>query len=143
MATTANSFGNWNAADFWRPWLPQAPSILDQPILPGWTLNINSNNSSSPQTEADVLTKHSYGRQIGRVSDALRALILESHAKPPKTGPLAEFLAMWGEVEQVKTESATRRLEQIVSDLALLKGQDPAEYLRLRDDLANALKRTG
>lgn len=140
MSTTAKSFENWNVADFWRPWLQPPPGAVVQPILPGWTLNINSNNSSAPQTEINAVAKHSYGRQIGRISDALRALLLEQHRNTPKTGPFGEFLSMWEDIEWVKTESATARLEQISSDLALLKNKEHAEYVRLRDALRQALK---
>jgi hypothetical protein len=132
---------NWSVMDFWRPWLPTSPSTLVQPILPGWTLNLNSNNSSAPQTEVNVVAKHSYGRQIGRISDALRVLLLEQHPSLPKTGPLAEFMSMWEEVEKVKAESATARLEQIGSDFALLKVKNPAEYRRVRDGLREALEK--
>ena len=128
--------------DLWRPWLPTGPGNFVQPILPGWTLNVNSNNSTAPQTEANVVARHSYGRQIGRISDALRALLLERNGTVPKTGPFAEFVSMWEEIEQVKTESATARLEQIVSDLALLRDKNPEEYRRLRDGLRAALKTT-
>ena len=57
-----------------------APQNLAQPILPGWTFNINSNNSSSPQTEAEVLQHHSYGRQLGRIADALAVLVAAAPA---------------------------------------------------------------
>ena len=70
------------------------PGTLVQPILPGWTLNLNSNNSTAPRTEVDIVAKHSYGRQIGRISDALRVLLLEQHSSLPKTGPLAEPMAL-------------------------------------------------
>jgi hypothetical protein len=103
---------------------------------------LNSNNSTAPQTEVSVVAKHSYGRQLGRISDALRALILEQHRTLPKTGPFAEFVSMWEDIEQVKAESATARLEQIGPDLALLKDRNDAEYLRLRNALRKALKET-
>lgn len=140
MPTATHPFAVWNAADLWQPWLQLAPDKLVQPILSGWTLNINSHNSTAPQTEADVVARHSYGRQLGRMSDALRALLLEQHNKPPKSGPLAEFLSMWDEIEQVKTDSATRRLEQIAADLKQLRGVDAEAYTRLRNDLVQALK---
>ena len=41
-----------------------------QPINQGWfgtSFLINSNNSSAPQTEMDVVAKYSYGRQINRI----------------------------------------------------------------------------
>jgi hypothetical protein len=133
---------NWSALDLWHQWLQQLPGAFVQPILPGWSLNINSNNSTAPETEVDIVAKHSYGRQLGRVSDALRALILDAHPKPPEAGPLGEFMQMWGEIETVKLDGAAARLKQIASDLALLKGKDHAEYLQLRDALRQALKQT-
>jgi hypothetical protein len=142
MSATPIPSAGWNVMDFWRPWMPTGPGTFVQPILPGWTLNLNSNNSTAPQTEVDVVAKHSYGRQIGRISDALRALLLEQYGSLPKTGPLAEFVSMWEEIEAVKTESARARLEQIGSDLARLKDSNPAEYRRVRDGLRDALRKT-
>ena len=142
MSTTTKPFETYSVMDFWRPWFGQAPGALVQPILPGWTLNINSNNSSAPQTEVNVVAKHSYGRQIGRISDALRALILEQHPKLPETGAFAQFNSMWEEIEQIKSESAAARLEQIASDLTLLKEKDRPEYTRLRNALRRALQQT-
>jgi hypothetical protein len=131
------TFGNWNAGDFWRPWLPLAPANLTQPVLPGWTFNINSHNSSAPQTEADIVAKHSYGRQIGRMADALRALLAlhEDRVSLEAAPPFADFLAMCEEIEAVKRDSAAQRLAQLASDLARLKEEDPAAYARLRRTL--------
>jgi hypothetical protein len=141
--TAPSPFPSWRSAlDFWRTWpATAAPNTLVQPILPGWTFNINSENSSSPQTEANVVAKHSYGRQIGRMADALRALVLAQQAgKPPDTHTIDNFLQMWDEIEQVKAESAQTRLAQVVSDLARLKTTSPDDYLRLRAELRLALQ---
>ena len=140
MSTNSNS--NWSAFDLWRQWLQLPPGAFVQPILPGWSLNINSNNSTAPETEVDIVAKHSYGRQIGRISDALRVLILDAHPKPPETGPLGKFMTMWDEIEKVKLDGAAARLERIAPDLALLKDKDHVEYLHLRDALLRALKQT-
>jgi hypothetical protein len=111
-----------------------------QPILPGWTFNINSGNSTAPQTEVDVVAKHSYGRQIGRMSDALELLIEERHGETPEEKRLSDFLTMKHEIDKVKQDAAATRIERIVKDLALLKAQDQEQYLRLRDALREALK---
>lgn len=124
----------WQAA--WRP----APEYLVQPILPGWTFNINHGNSTAPQTEADVVAKHSYGRQLGRMSDALACLIEERHGKAPKVEPFADFLSMKREIDGIKRDAATARVEQLAKDLALLKAQDKEAYERLRDALRDAVK---
>jgi hypothetical protein len=48
-----------------------APQVLTQPILPGWlagnNINVTEENSSSPETEREIVAKYSYGRQLGRV----------------------------------------------------------------------------
>jgi hypothetical protein len=111
-----------------------------QPILPGWTFNINSNNSSAPQTEVDVVAKHSYGRQIGRMSDALEVLIEEGYGKTPRDKRFSDFLTMKHEIDKVKQDAAATRIERITQDLALLKAQDEEQYLRLRDALRESLR---
>ena len=65
---------NWTVPPW--PWPPAAPQSLVQPINPGWSLiNVTYNNSSAPAIERDVLQQHSYGRQIGRLMDALSVLV--------------------------------------------------------------------
>jgi len=144
MATTLGfPLSLMDPASWLRAWgtLPQvAPSYLDQPILPGWTFNINSNNSSSPQTEASVVAKHSYGRQLGRMADALELLIAERHSGAAQDKRFADFLSMKHEIDEVKRDAAAARLEQIPKDLALLKMQDEAEYARVREALVQALR---
>ena len=124
----------------WQAMWRVAPDNLAQSILQGWTLNINSNNSTAPQTEVDVVARHSYGRQLGRMSDALELLIVERHGKTPEDKRFADFLAMKHEIDKVKQDAAAARVERIVKDLALLKAQDQEQYVRLRDALREALK---
>jgi hypothetical protein len=146
MMTTDTARYSWTGIDpaewmrTWRALFSGRPDYLVQPILPGWTLNINSNNSTSPQTEVEVLAKHSYGRQIGRMSDALAVLIEERHGKAPQDKRFSEFLAMKREIDGVKKDAAAARLEQVVKDLAFLESQDNERYRRLRDALREALK---
>jgi len=55
----------------------RAPQALNQPINPGWSfgnITVNNVNSSAPDVERDVVSRHSYGRQIGRLMDAVAAL---------------------------------------------------------------------
>jgi hypothetical protein len=49
---------------------------VNQTLLP-WTnfLTVNMGQSSNPQVEEDVLSIASYGKQLGRVEDALNVLI--------------------------------------------------------------------
>jgi hypothetical protein len=135
LSLTGIDPGEWMRSwqSLWRP------DQLFQPILPGWTLNVNSNNSTAPTTEADVVARHSYGRQLGRISDALDRLITERHGRMPKDKRFADFLAMKHEIDAIKRDAAAARIEQMSSDLALLKTQDDKRYEQLRDGLRAAL----
>ena len=68
-----------HAMTAWSTFLRLAPQVLTQPILPGWTVgnvyNVTENNSTAPQTEQEIVSRHSYGRQLGRMSDALSVLV--------------------------------------------------------------------
>lgn len=108
-----------------------APQNLVQPILPGWTFNINSHNSSAPQTEADVLQRHSYGRQLGRIADALAVLVAAAPAKVRGEEAVDKFVDMKDEIDAVKRQSALARVERLRGDLDLLKQTDRAEFDRL------------
>jgi hypothetical protein len=146
MATGDTPLFPWTGiapAEWMRTWQAMwrgIPDNLVQPILPGWTFNVNSGNSTAPQTEVDVVAKHSYGRQIGRMSDALELLIEERHGKTPEEKRLSDFLTMKHEIDKVKQDAAATRIERIAKDLALLKVQDQEQYVRLRDALREALK---
>jgi hypothetical protein len=135
LSLTGIDPGEWMRSwqSLWRP------DQLSQPILPGWTLNVNSNNSTAPTTEADVVARHSYGRQLGRISDALEGLITERLGRMPKDKRFADFLAMKHEIDAIKRDAAAARIEQMSSDLALLKTQDDKRYEQLREGLRAAL----
>ena len=145
MPTPDTPFWPWTAAapaDWVRTWqsaLRFAPESLAQPILSGWTFNINGHNSSAPQTEADIVAQHSYGRQLGRIADALAGLIAERDAESPTDKRYTEFLKMKGEIDALKREAAQSRVEHLESDLMLLKAADPVEYKRLKEALRKAL----
>lgn len=131
----------WDPASWLKQWsaaMQLAPSTLVQPILPGWTLNVNAFNSSAPQTEADVLQKHSYGRQLGRISDALEILV---QARDPKAADerFDDFRAMKAEIDEIKAGNAKARVERLLADLDLLKVLDPAAHARLKDELKKRL----
>ena len=120
-----------------------APNTLQQPINTGWsfgpTINVNSGNSTSPQVEAEVLQRHSYGRQIGRISDALAALIGERGAAAASDPRYAKFLQMKAEVDAIKADVALQRIEQLRGELAVLKTERPAEHRRLLKALRELL----
>jgi hypothetical protein len=76
--------------------------VFSQPILPGWTINVNSNNSASPRTESLVVSKFSYGRQLGQVGDALAAIIATLPDSTRKDPAVARFLKMQAAIQVLK-----------------------------------------
>jgi len=94
---------------------------FSQPILPGWTLNIDSNNSSSPRTEGLVVSRFSYGRQLGQINDALAAIIA---ALPPATRALPQverFIDMKTRIDALKDDNLDDRVASVAAELAALK----------------------
>jgi hypothetical protein len=160
MATTDNTFiPSWpwapaDPAEWLRSWsdamrlMPQSvplsvPQSLAQAINPGWnfgpTFTLNSGNSSAPQTEVEVLQRHSYGRQLGRISEALQLLIEERARTSLKDQRVDDFLKMKTEIDSVKLDAAAARVDGLRADLAALKKSRPAEYKKLKDALRKAL----
>jgi hypothetical protein len=137
--TTAAAFDPASWMKQWTAAMQLAPSTLVQPILPGWTVNVNSHNSSAPQTEAEILQVHSYGRQLGRIGDALAALVRDL---PDVEGePFGKFLEMQTEIEAVKAGNAEARVQRLLADLDLLKVLRPEEHRRLEAELKKRLPR--
>ena len=75
---------------------------FSQPILPGWTINVNSNNSSSPRTEGLVVSKFSYGHQLGRISDALEAIVATLPKEAQADPAVKAFMKMKTAVDVLK-----------------------------------------
>ena len=151
MATNDTPSPSWpwtpsDPADWLRSWseaMRSVPQSLTQAINPGWSFGpsftLNSGNSSAPQTEIEVLQRHSYGRQLGRISEALELLIEERARSSPKDKRFDDFLKMKAEIDAVKLDAAAARVDGLRSDLAALKKSRPAEYKKLKDALRKAL----
>jgi hypothetical protein len=128
----------WSAAATGRvPWFGVAPQSLNQPINPGWSfgnITVNSNNSSAPDVERDVVSRHSYGRQIGRLMDAVAALADEL-PKVEADKRIKEFRELAAEVEEIKREAAPRRVERLRHELEQVKNNDPKLWNELKEVL--------
>ena len=145
----ATSNGVAQVPDWWRAWaglgaqLWFAPHTLTQAILPGWTwapeLTINQGNSSAPATEAEIVRHHSYGRQLGRLADAVQVLI-DERGERPRPPALDAFSRMKQEIDQLKLDAAADRVGQIVADLGTLRAAGSPAYERLRQALEEALE---
>jgi hypothetical protein len=121
------------------------PRNLVQPILPGWVFgsvtNITEQNSSAPDTEREIVAGHSYGRQLGRVMDALALLITDLPKTKQNAQAFEELIKIHREIDDIKVQAAARRLDRIAADLATLKETKPEQYERLAATLREVLKR--
>jgi hypothetical protein len=116
---------------WWRAWarllMPAAFQNFVQPINPGWVfagvVNVTETNSSAPDTEREIVAKHSYGRQIGRVVDALVALIELPPTDDRRIEAFQELKTLSDEIEGIKTNSAIRHIGGLAADLKMLKGK--------------------
>ena len=109
-----------------------SPKTFDQPILPGWfDINVTEQNSNDPDAERAIVASQSYGRQLGRMMDAI-ALLVENL---PETERQAEafqaFAKVRTEIDDIKEKVAIRRLNRIAADLATLKKSKSSEYDRV------------
>ncbi len=130
------------AADLLQAWFGMwtaFPKSFNQPILPGWTFGnviVDENNSSAPDTERSIVSTESYGRQLGKLMDAVCALIDAQPATAPLPDAYIELKQLKTKIDALKTKAARRRIEQFLRDLKTLKDDnDPrireaAEILR-------------
>jgi len=118
-----------------------APNNLTQPINPGWTfgnvIQVNESNSTAPHTEQEIVRRHSYGRQIGRMMDAVDLLIEHAPAAVKKDRRAIELLKIERDVDAIKREQAAQRLERLREELLSLKRSDPKGWAALRQLLAD------
>jgi hypothetical protein len=137
-------YGWWSGwtMDAVRAWANSfAPKSLVQPILPGWTfgnvINVTEANSSSPETERDIVARESYGRQLGRVIDALEVLIQERPKEAPISAALDDLLNLSRRIKEIKAQSLASRVERLEVDLARLKKESPDDYRRIMSRLSS------
>lgn len=116
-----------------RSWssLAAPPQWLNQPILPGWSLiSVNETNSASPDTERAVVATASYGRQLGRLMDAVETLIEERPANLGAKDAFTDLQALAGQIEQAKAEAAKTDFARQLDALRRLKTRKPDEFAR-------------
>jgi hypothetical protein len=97
---------------------------------------INYDNSSSPETEREIVSANSYGRQIGRLIDALCVLINKQENTPEGAKTLADLVALHAEIQSIKLKTAERKIERLRGDLETIKKKNPKDY----DKMITALK---
>lgn len=121
------------------PWFGFAPQQLEQPINPGWSfgniVSVTNVNSTAPDVERAITAQHSYGRQIGRMTEALAALIEVMPAKS-KDKRIQEFLQIARDVEAIKRRAELPRVERLRAELEEVRNDDPKAWAELSRLLA-------
>ena len=117
----------------WFPWLPAS---VDERFNNGWTFGnvyVTQANSASPEAEREIVGRYSYGRQLGRLGDAVVALAQASGLdSDPKIQPLVE---MAREIDAMKERAKQRRSTQLLDELKALKRDDPSAWDALMKDV--------
>lgn len=89
--------------------LQLAPNTLNQPILPNWgfsMFSINLGSSSNPEIEFEILQNvGSYGKQLGRLAEALELVIRQLNlleAKDLSEKEIDKLQAFLGDVSDTR-----------------------------------------
>ena len=116
------------------PWLP-APAV-DERFNNGWTfgnLIVTTSNSKAPDVEREVVSQHSYGRQLGRLTDAVVAIAKHVGATAdPHVEPLVKLAR---EIDAIKAKAERRRCDELLIELKALKKNNRKQW----DELLRAL----
>jgi len=141
--TDTNTIQGWTEAAL-APWRlamqatqawALAPQQLVQPINTGWTFGnviVNEQNSTAPDTEQQIVRRHSYGRQIGRVMDAVELLLDQADAKTRADPRAKHFVALQRDVKDIKREQSAARLRRLRDELVALRREQPQAWRELR-----------
>lgn len=129
--------GLLQAMNAWQSLAQGWQGTYNEPILPGWTINVDSFNSASPETERDVLKVASYGRQIGRLADAVAELVKRDAG--PSCEAFEELQELRDEVDAVKERARAKRVVRMTGDLVALKASDPKQFARVKAALLAVL----
>ncbi len=125
----------WSAFSSWSPWPSVAPQTNNQDINPGWSfgnvITVNRFNSSAPDVERAVVSQHSYGRQIGRLMDAVCALA-DALPQTASDARIKDFRDLAKKVAAIKKEMAPERLERLKREIADLRESDKAGFAELK-----------
>ena len=117
------------------PWFGLAPQRLDQPINPGWSfgnlISVTNMNSTAPQVEQEIVARHSYGRQIGRMMDALAAVVEALPASKRADDRIGPFLDVVRDVDTIKRQAKLSRAERLKEELEQLRRDDPRAWREL------------
>lgn len=123
-----------HATALW-PWFGLAPQRLEQPINPGWSfgniVTVTHMNSSAPDMERAISEQHSYGRQLGRIMDALSALVEAMPAGKRDDKRIEEFVEIARDVQAIKRRAELPQVERLRAELEEVRRDDPKAWAEL------------
>ena len=129
-------FWPWSAASAAaRGWSADlAPQNLWQSINRGWTFGnviVSNQNSKSPETEREIVSRFSYGHQLGRMMDVLAVLVSELPRTAANRDAIDGFRKLRDEIGAIKDRALERRLDALRRDLAEYRRHRPDDYATL------------
>ena len=116
------------------PWPASwAPQWLDQSFNNGWTfgnvIQVTNQNSRAPQAEREIVSKYSYGRQLGWLTDAV--LAIASAAGMEDDAKLKPLVKLADDVKAIKDKVKQQRATELLDELRVLKKNDPKAWADL------------
>ncbi|HJV62172.1 MAG TPA: hypothetical protein VJ743_14585 [Albitalea sp.] len=112
--------------NFFTPWLQ--PTV-DERFNNGWTfgnLIVTTANSKAPDIEREVVSRHSYGRQLGRLTDAVVAIAHRLEMQKHKD--VAPLIQLAAEIDEIKKQAKRERCDQLLDELKELKRSNRAAW---------------
>ena len=106
---------------FWPfPWPNLAPTNLNQPILPDWSLqHITVNYQGDPAIEKDVAANvASYGKQLGIITEAVLALADGGPEKAKRIDRLRDIAEKIEKIKQDHRRDLAASAQQAMDSLA-------------------------
>jgi hypothetical protein len=109
-------------------------------------INISGEASAKPEVERDIIENvATYGRQLGRMTDVLNAILADLHAKN-WTGDAKKavdaFADMNANIAAVKAQymaPTQENVDKLIDGINSLKETRPQEYERLKDEIKKKL----
>jgi hypothetical protein len=112
------------------PWLPQS---VEERFNNGWTfgnvIHVTHQNSRAPLVEREIISKYSYGRQLGWLTDAV--LAIASKAGMEEDAKVKPLVKLADEVKAIKEKVKQQRATELLEELRVLKKNDPKAWADL------------
>ena len=121
---------------FWPfAWPNFAPTSLNQPILPDWSLqHITVNYQGNPAIEKDVAANvASYGKQLGIITEAVLALARD---EADNSEPIKRLRRIADDIEKIKRQHRSDLAAAAREAMESLAEKDPAAAHRIAASFA-------